>query len=190
MTDPQNFTPLKGSFLLAMPSLKDLNFSQAVVCMCESSDKGAMGLIVNRQYSTLFAKELFKELDIDYFPEAANIPIYNGGPVNSGEVFVLHGPPFDWNGCLIINDWLALSNTRDILEMIAIGEGPKSFLIALGYSGWASGQLEEELKGNCWLTCPVNPRIIFELPEDARWAQSMKLMNIDPALLTDTAGNA
>jgi len=125
-------TPLKGEFLIAMPALHDPNFSRTVVCICEFSSEGALGMIVNRLYSAFCARDLFKELSIEYIAETGSLPIYNGGPVNIGDVFILHGAPFHWAGCHQINSWLGLTNTRDILEAIARGTGPKSFLIILG----------------------------------------------------------
>ena len=183
-------TPLKGEFLIAMPTLHDPNFSRTVVCICEFSSEGALGMIVNRLYSAFCARDLFKELSIEYVKEAESLPIYNGGPVNIGDVFILHGAPFHWAGCHQINPWLALTNTRDILEAIARGEGPDSFLIILGCSGWGGGQLEMELKNNFWLTAPADKTVLFKTPVDDRWTEGMALINIDPAFLSGTPGNA
>lgn len=188
--DAQSDLALKGSFLIAMPTLKDPNFFHSVVCICEYSASGTLGLIVNQLYPSLLAQDVFKELGIDYLPERGEMPLYNGGPVNSGDVFVLHGPPFDWGGCFRITEHLAMTNTKDILEAIAVGNGPGSHLIVLGCAGWAGGQLESELKGNFWLTAPLDISIIFNIPVGQRWAEGMKRMNIDPALLSGISGNA
>jgi putative transcriptional regulator len=109
---------LKGQFLMAMPGLVDPNFHQTVTCMCEHNSQGAMGLVVNRVQNALMAKDIFEELKIEYSPGAEKIPIHTGGPVHIAEIFVLHGPPFDWEASLRITQNLALSNTRDILECI------------------------------------------------------------------------
>ncbi len=183
-------TPLKGEFLIAMPALNDPNFSRTVVCLCEFSSEGALGMVINRLYSAFSAKDLFNELSIEYIKEAEGLPIYNGGPVNIGDVFILHGAPFNWAGTHQVNPWLALTNTRDILDAIAQGRGPASFLIILGCSGWGGGQLEMELKNNFWLTAPVDETVLFQTPVDQRWAEGMALINIDPAFLSGTAGNA
>ena len=183
-------TPLKGEFLIAMPALNDPNFSRTVVCICEFSSEGALGMIVNRLYAAFCARDLFKELSIEYIKEAESLPIYNGGPVNIGDVFILHGAPFHWAGCHRINSWLALTNTRDVLEAIGRGEGPDSFLIILGCSGWGGGQLEMELKNNFWLTAPADEAVLFDTPVEDRWTAGMALINIDPAFLSGTAGNA
>ncbi len=183
-------TSLKGEFLIAMPGLQDPNFSHTVVCVCEFSRSGALGLIINRVYPSLSGADIFEELKIACQEGAPNIPIYNGGPVSVGDVFVLHGPPFDWAGCLPILPWLALSNSRDILEAVAMGHGPSSYLIVLGCSGWGGGQLEMELKENSWITTPADKHIIFDTPVEKRWHQGLASINIDPALLSSTLGNA
>jgi putative transcriptional regulator len=181
---------LRGQFLLAMPALVDPNFHQTVTCMCEHNSQGAMGLIINRVHSELSAKVIFDELEIAYSAEAESIPIHLGGPVHIGEIFILHGPPFDWEASLKITSTLAMSNTRDILEAIAIGKGPQSFVIALGCAGWGPGQLEFEIKENAWLTYPIFEENIFEMPVEVRWEEAVKKMGIDPMLLSNTAGNA
>ena len=152
---------LKGQFLMAMPGLVDPNFHQTVTCMCEHNSQGAMGLVVNRVQSALTAKDIFEELKMEYASEAEKIPIHTGGPVHIAEIFVLHGPPFDWEGSLKITPNLALSNTKDILASIALGKGPHSSIIRLGCAGWGPGQLEAEIKQKARLTVPVFEENIF-----------------------------
>lgn len=181
---------LKGQFLLAMPGLADPNFYQTVTCICEHNQQGAMGLIINRVHDDLNAKDIFEELGIAFDPVAASIPIYHGGPVHMGEIFVLHGPPFQWEATMMITRNLALSNTSDILEALARGRDPQSFLIALGCAGWGPGQLETEIKQNAWLTFPIYEENIFELPVEMRWTEALKKIGVDPTWLSDTAGHA
>ena len=109
---------LKGQFLLAMPSLLDPNFYQTVTCICEHNENGAMGIIVNRVHHSLTAKDIFEELAIENVPGTQSIPIYLGGPVHVGEIFVLHGPPLSWKSSLMITPSLAMTNTRDILKRL------------------------------------------------------------------------
>ncbi len=180
----------KGQFLMAMPLLADLNFYQTVTCICEYTPAGAVGIVVNRVHPSLSGKDIFDELNMEYIPGAESIPIHIGGPVHIGEIFIIHGPPFNWEGCLVVTPRVAMSNTRDILEAIALGKGPVSFIIALGCAGWGPGQLESEIKQNAWLTTPVLEEIIFDLPIEARWEEAMKKVGVDPALLLDTAGHA
>jgi len=181
---------LKGHFLMAMPGLSDPNFSQTVTCICEHNEFGAMGIVINRVHDMLSAKDIFEELSIVCTSAAASIPIHIGGPVHPGELFVLHGPPFDWEPSLTITAFLNLSNTRDILEALAEGRGPRLFLISLGCAGWGPGQLEAEIKDNAWLTQPVIEDNIFPLPVEVRWEEALRKMGINPALLSDTAGHA
>jgi len=181
---------LKGQFLLAMPNLMDPNFYQTVTCICEHSEDGAMGIIINRVHHSLVAKDIFEELAIEHGPGMDSIPIYLGGPVHPGEIFVLHGPPFNWEASLMITPSLAMSNTRDILEAIAMGSGPQAFIIILGCAGWGPGQLESEIKENAWLNYPVFDENIFDMSVELRWGEAVKKLGIDPALLSDTAGHA
>lgn len=183
-------TLLKGKFLTAMPLMLDQNFYQTVTCICEYTSAGAVGIIINRIHPSLSGKDIFDELNMEFTPAAESIPIHIGGPVHIHEIFVLHGPPFDWEGCFLVTPSLAMSNTRDILEAIAMGIGPKSYLIATGCAGWGPGQLESEIKQNAWLTSPVFEEVIFNMPIETRWEEVMKKMGIDPAMLLDTAGHA
>jgi putative transcriptional regulator len=181
---------LKGHFLVAMPGLADPNFSQTVTCICEHNDQGAMGIVVNRVYGELNAKDIFDELSISGGTQAASIPIYVGGPVHSGELFILHGQPFDWEASLMVTASLALTNTRDVLEAIAAGRGPTAFMISLGCSGWGPGQLEAEIKENAWLTHPVFEEPIFVLPVEVRWEETLRKIGVNPVMLSETAGHA
>jgi putative transcriptional regulator len=181
---------LKGQFLLAMPSLLDPNFYQTVTCICEHNESGTMGIIVNRVHHSLTAKDIFEELTIVHGPGMDSIPIYLGGPVHLGEIFILHGPPFNWKASLMITPSLAMSNTRDILEAIARGSGPQTFIIILGCAGWGPGQLESEIKENAWLNYPIFEENIFEMPVELRWEEAVKKLGIDPTLLSDRAGHA
>ena len=181
---------MKAHFLIAMPGLLDPNFSQTVTCICEHTAEGALGIVVNRSHPALSSKEIFNELNLDYVEGTEKFPIYIGGPVHFDEIFIVHGPPFGWQGCLQISPTLALSNTKDILTSIAQGKGPEKVIIALGCAGWGPGQLESEISQNAWLTGPVSDEIIFDVPEAERWNAAVKKMGIDPLLLSHTAGHA
>lgn len=185
-----NSATLKGQFLLAMPGLADPNFHQTVTCICEHNESGAMGIIVNRVHHSLTANDIFEELEIEHVADAASIRIHLGGPVHIGEIFVLHGPPFNWQASLMITPTLAMSNTKDILEAIAMARGPKAFIISLGCAGWGPGQLEAEIKENAWLNYPVFEENIFDMPIETRWEEAVKKLGIDPILLSNSAGHA
>lgn len=181
---------LKGQFLLAMPDLADLNFSRTVTCISEHNTEGALGIVINRMSSSIRGKDIFDELGVEYIQRAESIPVFIGGPVHTGEIFILHGPPFAWNGCFMITRFLAMSNTIDILKAIAEGRGPQSYMIALGCAGWGPDQLESEIKQNAWLTCQISEEIIFKTAVESRWEQTAKKMGIDPMLLSLKAGHA
>lgn len=181
---------LKGHFLIAMPGLMDPNFSKSVVCICEHNAEGSLGLVINRTYPSLVAKQIFEELNVQYVPETADIPVFFGGPVHMDELFILHGPPFHWGPSAEIGPALAMSNNRKILEAIALGKGPESYLITLGCSGWGPNQMESEMMENAWLSCPVSLDIVFDLPVESRWEAAVRKLGIEPALLTDAAGHA
>jgi putative transcriptional regulator len=185
-----DFTSLKGHFLLAMPSLSDPNFRHSVTCISEHTPDGAVGIVVSQVFPHINAKMIFAELGIEFREEAELISIHRGGPVHVDELFVLHGRPFVWDEHLMITDELALGNSRSILSAIAKGQGPEAFLIALGCAGWGPGQLEWEMMQNAWLTLPCCQDIIFELPVEERWQSAMKRLGIDPDLIVETAGNA
>jgi putative transcriptional regulator len=136
------------------------------------------------------AKNVFDQLSIRYTRNAEDIPIYIGGPVHPGELFVLHGPPLTWEATLQVTASLGLTNTSDILDAIAVEQGPESFLISLGCAGWGPGQLEDEIKENAWLTHPVFEDTIFRLPFHERWAAALRKMGVDPMGLSDIAGHA
>jgi putative transcriptional regulator len=181
---------LKGHFLIAMPKLMDPNFHQTVTIICEHNADGAFGIIVNRVHTAISAEDVFKELKLAYTPAVADIPIHIGGPVHSGEIFVVHGPPLNWEASLIVSTNLALSNTRDIIEAIAQVRGPQALIMSLGCAGWGPGQLESELRDNAWLTTPAVDDILFGCPLERRWEEAVRRMGVDPALLIHTAGNA
>lgn len=181
---------LKGQFLIAMPGLIDPNFFQTVSLICEYNSEGAVGIVINRVHAHLTGEDIFNELGIKHISGQKPVPIHIGGPVHGNEIFMIHGPPFDWESCLMVTPSLAMSNSRDIIESIAMSRGPDSYIILLGCAGWGPGQLESEIKENAWLTSPVLDEIVFDLPIDARWEASVKRLGIDPALLSATAGNA
>jgi putative transcriptional regulator len=181
---------LKGQFLIAMPLLADPNFSHTVTFICEHTHLGAVGIGVNRIDPVICAKDIFDGLKLDYTPETGAKPIHIGGPVHGGEIFVLHGAPFHWKNGYMITPDIAICSTMEILEAIALGKGPKSYLITLGCAGWGPGQLESEIKENVWLISAADEEIIFEVPIEERWETTVKKMGIDPAILSNTAGHA
>ncbi len=173
-----------------MPNLLDPNFYQSVTCICEHTLEGALGLVINRTLPDLTAAMVFRELGLEPVPSMDSAPVFLGGPVHKGQIFVLHGPPFEWESFHPVTTSLALSNSKDILAALAQGKGPRSFILALGCAGWGPGQLESEIMANAWLTSPVDEAILFEIKPEARWEQAAKLIGVDISLLGDTVGHA
>jgi putative transcriptional regulator len=181
---------LTGHFLIAMPSLNDGFFNQSVTYICEHDDAGSFGVIINQQ-TEIILKQVFKEMKIEssaHFNE--DLPVFIGGPVDQGRGFILHRPAGNWSSSLTVKNDVALTTSKDILQAIAENRGPEDCLVALGYAGWASGQLEREMAENTWLSCPADEQIIFETPVEERWKAAAKLIGIDLSLLSNDAGHA
>lgn len=188
--DSESSRSLKGQLLMAMPGLADPNFYQTVTYMSEHTDQGAVGIVINRVHPMLKAKMIFDELGVDCTPNAGNMPVHIGGPVHVNEIFVLHGPPFNWEGTLVVDKEVALSNSLDVIKAAAQEEGPENLILALGCAGWGVGQLEGEIRENIWLTGPYSEEIVFHTAAERQWEGSMAAIGIDPALLSDEAGHA
>lgn len=186
----ESMASLKGHFLMAMPSLRDPNFSETVTCICEHTAEGAVGVVINRLHAAINAGDIFEELGIACRAEASDIPVYWGGPVRMDEIFILHGQPSDWAGSLVVTADVALNNSLDVLQAIAAGRGPRPSLLCIGCAGWGPGQLEAEIGENAWLTCRIFRDVMFDLPVEERWNAAVRKMGIDPALLCDAAGHA
>lgn len=182
---------LSNQFLVAMPGLSAGNFDQSVTYLCEHSDQGALGLVINRP-SDLSLTDMLNHLEIEVsgLLETAAPPIYWGGPVQPERGFVLHQPSGNWEASLHVGDDVSITTSRDILAAIGGGEGPDRYLVTLGYAGWAAGQLETEILHNSWLNTPVEPDIIFRTPPQQRWAEAAKLIGVDVSLLSSNAGHA
>ncbi len=181
---------LTNNFLIAMPAMADPFFSRTLTYICEHNEQGALGLVVNRPID-LTLKNLFDQLGISSDEQASGgLPIMFGGPVQLDRGFVLHRPVGNWQSTMIVNHDVGLTTSLDILRAIASGESPKHLLVALGYSGWAPGQIEHELSQNAWLTVPASPRIIFELPFEERLTAAMHSLGVDFSMLSDEIGHS
>ena len=180
---------LTNHFLIAMPGLSDPFFARTVTYLCQHDDEGALGIIINRP-SELTLKDVMGQMNMELNDETlGQTPVYFGGPVHPYRGFVLHEPSGEWNSTLKVSDTLSLTTSRDILEAISRGEGPQKMLLALGYAGWAKGQLEEEIVQNSWLNAEAEQSIIFNHPATRRWKAAAELMGIDISLLTTQAGH-
>lgn len=182
--------------LVAMPTMTDKRFQRSVIYMCSHSDKGAMGLIVNQRASNIAFGDLMRELKLPggRSPAAADqggTIVHVGGPVSSERGFVLHSNDyFIDSATLAIADGVCLTATVDILKAIAAGNGPRRSLLALGYSGWAPGQLESEITANGWLHCPADAELVFGIDLELKWTRALSKIGIDPSHLVTEAGHA
>ena len=189
---------LDGQMLIAMPGMSDPRFDRSVIFMCAHSDNGAMGIIVNKRAPMISFNELLERLDI--MPQESRIklpddvqsmPVQFGGPVEPGRGFVLHTSDyFSADTSLPIDERVALTATLDILRAIAGGQGPRRSLLALGYAGWAPGQLEDEIQRNGWLNCSADEDLLFGNDLDGKYVGALHKIGVDPAMLSSQAGHA
>ena len=183
-------TSLTNHFLIAMPALADPNFYHTVTYICAHNEDGAMGIIINRPLG-LSLGEVLQQMQVSASSDhIVHMPIYQGGPVQAERGFVLHQPLKKWDSCIEITGDIGLATSRDILRAVACGEGPENILIALGYAGWAPGQLEQEIMGNAWLNAPADIDVIFHTPIEQRWHAAAGLMGIDLEKLSIDVGHA
>jgi putative transcriptional regulator len=179
-----------NQLLIAMPAMDDPNFARTVTLICEHNDDGCFGVTINRPID-ITVGDLLHQLDIDSIEQdLLDSTAVNGGPVQSSQGFVLHNTSRVWEGTLQVNEDLAITSSRDILDAIAVGDGPDRFLLALGCASWAPGQVEDELKQNAWLTCPVDSSILFDTPYDKRWESAANTLGVNVNLLSDSVGHA
>lgn len=182
-----NFT---NQFLIAMPGLNDPAFARTVTYVCQHTAEGALGIIVNRP-SDMTLGDIMLQMSIEVTDPAIHaIPVYHGGPVHPERGFVLHEPLGHWDSTMNISPEVTLTTSRDILEALSVGEGPQRVLIALGYAGWAQGQLEREMAENAWLNTPASSTVLFDRPSTQRWKAAAGLLGVNIGLLTLQAGHA
>lgn len=188
MTDISN--SLVDKCLIATPVVKDPIFESSLIYMCEHSEAGSMGLVVNHQ-TEQHLQDVFSQLNIDCdLPEIAEQPVYIGGPVNLERGFVLHSHERSWNDSQQISGEVLLTSSVDILKDIARGEGPEAYLVMLGFAGWSSGQLESELHENAWLTAPASRQLLFQVNAEDKWKTAFDSLGFDLAKLSPVSGNA
>jgi putative transcriptional regulator len=189
---------LDGQLLVAMPAMADPRFKRAVIYMCAHSADGAMGIIINQRARDISFVKLLEQLEIipeddedDEYTDLDAMAVHIGGPVETGRGFVLHSSDyFAADNTLPIDDSVCLTATVDILRAIASGEGPHQALLALGYAGWAAGQLETEIQTNSWLTCRAEPNLIFDPDLEGKYERALAHIGIDPSHLVSDAGHA
>lgn len=186
---------LTNQFLIAMPGMGGDTFAGTVIYLCEHTEKGALGLVINKPID-IKLKNLFEKVELSLDREdLAEAPVFFGGPVQTERGFVLHERSGDddtspYNSTLKIPGGLEMTTSKDVLEALANGAGPKRVLVTLGYSGWGAGQLEEEIGRNSWINVQAEPGIIFETPVEQRYDKALSLLGIDVRMLSQEAGHA
>lgn len=189
---------LDGQFLIAMPGMTDERFARTLVYICAHSEEGAMGIVINREASQISFAELLDQLEITKPGEPILLPdpddqmkIHSGGPVDGGRGFVLHTSDFYVReSTLPIDEDVCLTATQEILKAIAHGRGPRHALLALGYAGWAPGQLESEIQSNGWLHCPGDMGLLFDDELEGKYDKALAKLGIDEAFLSMKPGRA
>jgi putative transcriptional regulator len=189
---------LDGQMLIAMPAMNDERFARCVIYVCAHSTEGAMGIIVNQPAANISFPELLVQLEVIPAGERIQLPtkaggvkVLKGGPVETGRGFVLHSADFFIeNSTLPIDEGVCLTATVDILKAIARGNGPASAILALGYAGWAPGQLENEIQENGWLHCAADPELIFGTDTDGKYEKALRKIGIDLGMLSSDSGHA
>jgi putative transcriptional regulator len=189
---------LDGQMLIAMPTMGDERFSRAVIYVCAHSTEGAMGIIVNQPAANISFPDLLVQLEVIPAAERIQLPnkagtvkVLKGGPVETGRGFVLHSADFFIeNSTLPIDEGICLTATLDILKAIAHGDGPVSAILALGYAGWAPGQLETEIQQNGWLHCAADSELIFGTDTGGKYTKALRKIGIDLGMLSNEAGHA
>ncbi len=187
---------LTNHFLIAMPSLSDELFRRSVVFMCEHSERGALGLVINKP-SDILLPRLFEKVDLPLGREdLMTLPVFQGGPVQTERGFVLHEAIDAGDGesvyasTLSIPGGLEMTTSKDVLEAMASGAGPRKVFVTLGYASWGEGQLESEITENSWLTVEADPKLIFDTPVEERYDRAMALLGLESWMLSPDAGHA
>ena len=181
---------LDGKLLVAMPTMGDPRFKKAVILLCAHSEAGAMGILLNRTLDALSFDDLLEQLNIPKAEKSSHIKVHFGGPVDTERGFVLHSTDLLYETTLVIGDDMALTATVDMLKTIAGGSGPESSFLALGYSGWGPGQLEQEIQENGWLVVDPDTEIVFGPELETKWEVAIHKLGVDPSLLSGDIGHA
>ena len=190
---------LTNHFLIAMPGLEDAIFSKSVVYVCEHSERGALGLVINKP-SDILMPSLFNKVDLPLQRmDLQHEPVFQGGPVQTERGFVLHEPQFAeadkpddalYASTMTIPGGLEMTTSKDVLEAMSSGGGPRKVLVSLGYSAWGQGQLETELSENSWLTVGADQSVIFDTPIDKRYDKALALLGLEAWMISSQAGHA
>jgi putative transcriptional regulator len=192
MASQSDFPSLANHFLVAMPELQDPNFSQTVTLICQHDENGALGVVINRPLDNLVINDVLSQFDLKPPMDSPTglHAVYAGGPVHNELGLVLHEGKGDWQSTLTVGNDMGLTSSRDVLESIANASGPQNLLLSLGYAGWGSGQLENEIQQNSWLTIEADPEIIFHTSVHERWHKAAQTIGVDITQIGSGVGHA
>jgi putative transcriptional regulator len=183
-------SPLKGTLLVAMPSLRGDTFSKSVIYVCTHTPEGAMGIVINQVVPEVTFGDMLEQLNLPHDGIRVNPPVHFGGPVERGRGFVLHSTDFMRADTLRISQDIGITGTVDILRAISEGGGPRQSIFALGYAGWGPGQLDAEIQANTWLNVPVDEDLLFSDALSSKWERALMKIGVTPGALSFDAGHA
>lgn len=185
------YTSLRDHFLIAMPTMTDPQFAHSVIYICEHSPEGAMGIVINVPLN-IHLGDVLQNMNIKTDDDkVSQTPVLAGGPIQQERGFVIHrGHSEKWESSLALTKNISITTSKDILMAIANHKGPKDMIIALGYAGWDSGQLEHEIAQNTWLCGPADPQVLFDIPAENRWRAAGALLGVDMDCLSTEVGHA
>ena len=192
MTTEKQDGYLGGQLLVAMPRMTDPRFAHSVVFLCAHNADGAMGLVVNKLVESLKFTYILKQMDFEFESGGIDdrVQVHFGGPVESARGFVLHTPDYMSDATMRVDEGFAVTTTVDVLRSLARGGGPERAIFALGYAGWAPGQLDAEFQNNGWLSVGADSELVFGRDHDEKWRRAIAKVGVDPALLSGEAGHA
>ncbi|WP_234455047.1 YqgE/AlgH family protein [Thermohalobaculum xanthum] len=189
--DPGVAQFLDGQILIAMPSMRDPRFERSLVYLCAHSAEGAMGIVINREAGELTLSDLFGTLEIPIGAALRAVHVRYGGPVEPGRGFVLHSSDYESpEATMQVDEEISMTATLDILHAMGAGHGPRDAIVALGYAGWAPGQLEDELRNNGWLTCNADRELLFGDEQAPKWERALAKLGISASMLVSPGGSA
>lgn len=183
---------LSHQLILAMPGKVSGELANTVIYICEHGEHGALGLVINRP-TDITVGDLLNRIELPLALEIGPVgeaPVYFGGPVQTDRGFVLHMPKRDYSSSIVLDDDVALTTSRDVLQDVADGNAPQQLLVTLGYAGWGAGQLEEEIAGNAWLNVLASHDILFKTPPEQRYDAALGQLGLDTSRLSGDAGHA
>ena len=191
MTEKQTPTSFTGRLLIATPNMGDPRFKRGVIYICSHDADGAMGIMINKGRGGRMLSDMLINIGIEGDVKVADAPVLLGGPVDIDRGFVLHSADyFKTDTSLKLSDTLHLTSTKDILEALVMEDCPEKAMLAVGYSGWAAGQLEKEIQDNCWIVAEGDEALIFDVDLDGKWTKALGSLGIKPEMLSQTGGSA